>query len=379
MKKTSPKVFVVDYDKYILVTYLSLVVIGLIVMLDLSSVRNTMSFFVKQLIFVMTSVVMVLFIIKFTNIEKIKKLATPLLIISIALLILVLFLGVTIKGGTRVLKIGPFTFQPSVFARIILILFYAKIIALKREELSKSNLAGLFRNFLPLIIVTVVVFGLIFAGQHLSTLIILSMALICLLFLGGLRMKIVTSALIISILLGFAAIKLGASFRSERLNIYKKYCLFFSGETPKITLGKDYQVRESLTALTNGKFFGTGTDRGMAKHYYLPEARTDYVFTIIGEQYGFLGAMIVFGLQCFLFFRIMILAYKQTDFFLQIFTMGLALNIFLNVLVNVGVSMSILPSTGNTLPFISYSGTAMLVDSISIGLVLNIGAKRKVV
>jgi cell division protein FtsW (lipid II flippase) len=148
---------------------------------------------------------------------------------------------------------------------------------------------------------------------------------------------------------------------------------------PDSTSEKEYQVKESLTALTSGKLFGTGPDSGRAKHYYLPEARTDYVFTVIGEEFGFLGAMIVFGLHCLLFYKIMLMAFKQTDYYLQMVAMGLGLNIFLNVLVNVGVSMSILPSTGNTLPFISYSGTAMLMDSLSIGIILNISAKRKVI
>jgi cell division protein FtsW (lipid II flippase) len=379
MKKNNSRIFVIDYDKYILVSYLSLIVIGLILMLDLSSVRNTMVYFYRQLAYAGVSTITLLFILKFANMEKLRNLIGFFLVFTTVLLVLVLVIGVTVKGGTRSIKLGPVSFQPSFLARIVLIFFYANIIDKKREELSKSSISGFGKNFLPLLAVTGIVYFLIFKGQHLSSLIISGMTLICLLFLGGLRFRIVAMIMIISVLLGFAVIKMGASYRSERLNIYKKYCLFFKGSNPSTIPEKEYQVRESLTALTSGKFFGTGTDRGMAKHYYLPEARTDYIFTIIGEQYGFLGAIIVFGLHCFLFFRIMLMAYKQTDFYHKLFTMGLALNIFLNVLVNVGVSMSILPSTGNTLPFISYSGTAMLIDSITIGLVLNVSAKRKVI
>jgi cell division protein FtsW (lipid II flippase) len=379
MKKTSNRIFVIDYDKYILVTYLSLIAIGLILMLDLSSVRNTMVYFYRQMLYAAVSIITLLFILKFANMDKLRSKIGLFLILTVILLILVLVIGVTVKGGTRSIKLGPISFQPSFLARIVLIFFYANIIDKKREELKKSNVVSFVKDFLPLIGVTALVFFLIFEGQHLSSLIISGMTLICLLFLGGLRLRIVILAIVLCGLLGYAAIKMGASYRSERLDIYKKYCLFFKDANTKTTPEKEYQVRESLTALTSGKFFGTGTDRGMAKHYYLPEARTDYIFTIIGEQYGFLGAIIVFGLHCFLFFRIMLMAYKQTDFYLQLFTMGLALNIFLNVLVNVGVSMSILPSTGNTLPFISYSGTALLIDSISIGLVLNVSAKRKVI
>jgi cell division protein FtsW len=199
------------------------------------------------------------------------------------------------------------------------------------------------------------------------------------LFLGGLRTKLVLTAVAVCLLAGIIVIKAGASYRSDRLAIYQKYCVFFKGTKAEIPAEKEYQVKESLTALTSGRLFGTGPDRGRAKHYYLPEARTDYVFTVIGEEFGFIGALVVFGLHCLLFYRIMMMAFKQTDLYLQLLAMGLALNIFFNVLVNVGVSMSILPSTGNTLPFISYSGTALLIDTASIGVILNISAKRKVI
>lgn len=379
MKKSSNKIYLVDFDKYILVTYFSLMAIGLIIMLDLSSVRNTMMYFYRQLIYAVVSTVFVLIILKFINMDKLRKWIGFFLGVTVFLLLLVLFKGDMVKGAQRSLSLGFINFQPSFLARVVLIFYYASIIDKKREELKQSGFSGFLKHFLPPLIVTGIVYYLIYRGQHLSSLIISGMSLICMLFLGGLRFRMIIIALAISVLLGFIVIKTGAGYRSERLDIYRKYCLFFKNAAPKTTPGKEYQVRESLTALTSGKFFGTGTDRGMAKHYYLPEARTDYVFTIIGEQYGFLGAIIVFGLHCFLFFRIMLMAYKQTDFYLQLLTMGLALNIFLNVLVNVGVSMSILPSTGNTLPFISYSGTAMLIDSLSIGLVLNVSARRKVI
>ncbi|HPH72048.1 MAG TPA: FtsW/RodA/SpoVE family cell cycle protein, partial [Candidatus Cloacimonas sp.] len=115
------------------------------------------------------------------------------------------------------------------------------------------------------------------------------------------------------------------------------------------------------------------------KHYYLPEARTDYVYTVIGEEWGFVGALIVFGLHCFLFFRCFWMAHSQENRFLEFLGVGLAMNIFCNVLVNTGVAMSLLPPTGNTLPFISYGGSALLIDSIALGMLLNISAQRRYV
>lgn len=377
MKKNNNKFYVTSYDKLILFSFLGLMVIGLLIMLDISSVRNSMMYFYRQLAYAVISIVLALYVLYYCDLNKLRPLNSILIGITIALLIVVLFKGETVKGATRSINLGIVNFQPSFLARVALIFYFAHVIDRKKEELIKSDIGEFIKNFLPLLLVTAVVYGLILKGQHLSSLVISAASLVCLLFLGGLRIKIVAIALVICLIAGVAIIKVGAKYRSDRLDIFKKYCLFYRGPVPELKPEKEYQVKESLTALTSGKLFGTGADRGRAKHYYLPEARTDYVFTVIGEEFGFFGAIIVFGLHCLLFFRIMMMAFKQTDFYLQLVAMGLALNIFLNVLVNVGVSMSILPSTGNTLPFISYSGTAMLIDSLSIGVILNISAKRK--
>lgn len=379
MKKNKLHTIVTDYDKVVLVLYFILMLIGLLIMLDITSVRDSMEHFYRQLAYFVVSSVLIVFVFFFVDINKLRNWIMILIFITIGLLIAVLITGNTVKGGTRSLNFGIVHFQPSFLARIVLILFYAHVIDRKKHELSNAGFGDFIKQFLPLWVITAIIYGLILKGQHLSSLVISAASLFCLLFLGGAKYRVLLIAIIMTLLSGFAIIKYGADYRGGRLEIFKKYNLFLRSDTTKIKEEKDYQVKESLTALTSGKFFGTGVDKGRAKHYYLPEARTDYVYTIIGEEFGFMGAIIVFGLHCLLFYRIMLMAFKQTDFYVQLVTMGLALNIFLNVLVNVGVSMSILPSTGNTLPFISYSGTAILMDSLSIGLVLSISAKRKVV
>ena len=143
-------------------------------------------------------------------------------------------------------------------------------------------------------------------------------------------------------------------------------------------LDKEYQVRESLLSLSGGKLTGTTPTKGTGKHYFLPEAKTDYIFSIIGEEFGFIGALIVIGLFIFLFYRTIINALRQDDIFLKLAGIGLGMNIFFNAMVNIGVSIAILPSTGVTLPFISYGGTSLLVNSFSVGLLLNISAKKQI-
>ncbi len=375
MKKRSKKTLVLEYDRLTLILYLVLMSIGLLIMLDIVSGRDSMVYFFRQSVYFAMSFVLILFVIHFVNVSNLKRWIIVFVGLTIGLLVLVLIVGRSVKGATRGLDLGIVNFQPSFFARIVLIFFFAYIIDKKKEILARANVGQFMLQFFPLLLITGLIYALILSGQHFSSLVISASTLICLLFLGGIRFKLVILALLVSVILGFGVIKIGARYRSERLDIYKKYCLFFK-RTASPAIENEYQVKESVLALKSGGIVGTGPDKGLAKHYYLPEARTDYIFTVIGEEFGYLGALLVFGLHCLLFFRIMFMAQKQTDLYLQLLMMGLALNIFINVLVNVGVSMSILPSTGTTLPFISYSGTAILFDSLAVGLILNISSRR---
>ncbi|MDD3562888.1 MAG: FtsW/RodA/SpoVE family cell cycle protein, partial [Candidatus Cloacimonetes bacterium] len=269
-------------------------------------------------------------------------------------------------------------FQPSFFARIALVFFYASVLDKKNELLRQTkNILRFPENFPELPLLTLVVFGLILVEKHLSTIIIAGMTLMGMLLYAGIRKRILIIILAIGMISGGLVITKGDSFRMQRMRAFKKYSLFFPERDLSQSGDSDYQVRESLTALTSGGILGTGISRGRAKHYYLPEARTDYVYTIIGEETGYIGAMVVFLLHCTLFFASMRVAERQESMYLKLLAAGMAMNIFCNVLVNTGVAMSILPPTGNTLPFISYGGSALLMDSIAVGVILNISAKRK--
>ncbi|HCX73808.1 MAG TPA: cell division protein FtsW, partial [Candidatus Cloacimonas sp.] len=177
---------------------------------------------------------------------------------------------------------------------------------------------------------------------------------------------------------GWLVLSRGAEYRSKRMDIYAKYSLFHRllDKNKEGEIEGEFQIKQSLISLACGKLFGTGADRGTGKLYFLPEAKTDYIYAIIGEEFGFLGALLVLLLYFTLFIRSFISSNRNKDLFLRFAGYGLALNIFLNALVNIGVSISALPSTGVTLPFISYGGTSLLVNSFSIGLLLNISSKR---
>lgn len=379
MKKTRAQHYIVSFDRPVLLAYLGLAFAGLLTMLDIASVQGTMAYFYKHLAFLGFSILTAIFILYFPNLERLKRIGPVLVYLSIALLVLVLLKGNTVKGGTRQISLGFLSFQPSFLARLALVFFFAGYLERKNEVLNSLEIKTLFNEFLPLGVITIGIFVLIIVEKHLSTLIIGGSTLLGMLTYAGLRRRYVLLIAFLGLIVGIFILTHGDEYRMRRIEIYKKYNLFIRSENVQVSSGEEYQVRESLTALSSGSLFGTGIARGRAKHYYLPEARTDYIFTIIGEEFGFLGAIFVFGLHCLLFFRAFRIANHQESLYLRLLGAGVAMNIFFNALVNVGVSISILPPTGNTLPFVSYGGSALLVDSIGVGVILNISASRRYV
>ncbi len=366
-----------SYDKLVLFSYLALCLIGLLVMLDITSIQGSMGFFYRHLIILAGSMLIAMLILYFYKPDKMRPLTPWLLYGTILMLIFVLIKGTTVKGATRQLSLGFISLQPSFLARVALVFFFAGYMDRKHDILISATPREFVKKYASLIIVTGIIFVLIILERHLSTLVIAGLTLLGMLTYGGIRKRIILIILAAGIFMGILILTLGAEYRSDRIETFKKFSLFMKDRPATTNTAEEYQVKESLTALTRGGLIGTGISHGRAKHHYLPEARTDYVFTIVGEEYGFIGAMLVFLLHCMLFFRAFKIAESQENRYTKFLCAGLAMNIFFNALVNTGVAMSILPSTGNTLPFISYGGTALLVDSASVGVVMNISAKRK--
>ncbi|MDD2331395.1 MAG: FtsW/RodA/SpoVE family cell cycle protein [Candidatus Cloacimonetes bacterium] len=379
MKRTKTQYYVSGYDQWIFISYLVLSVIGLLVLLDISSFFKSLGYFYRQLFYFGASLFIVMFIVYLIDIKKLGVLIHVLMGVSIILLLAVLKWGKVVNGAKRQLDIGFFSFQPSFISRVALIFFYAHVLAKYQDELKDSKIVEFISRFPWLIILTGLTYILIILEKHLSTLIISAGTLLCMLFYAGIRKRILLLVIILGLLAGYLIIKKGDDYRGDRIKLFQKHSLFYRDKNVQISSDKEYQVTESLTALSRGGVFGTGISRGRAKHFFLPEAHTDYIYSIIGEEFGFFGGFVVLALHGLLFFQILRISQAQDNLYLRFLVAGLGLNIFLNVLVNTGVAMSIIPSTGTTLPFVSYSGTAMLVDSASVGVVLSVSAKRKIV
>jgi cell division protein FtsW (lipid II flippase) len=169
-------------------------------------------------------------------------------------------------------------------------------------------------------------------------------------------------------------------YRSNRMEIYANYSLFHKalGHERQAYSGDSYQIRESLTAISQGGLFGTGSEGGRAKHMFLPDVNSDYIFAMIGEQFGFIGGIIIIFLFSVFLFRSLLVSASADSYFKMLLVMGMGINIFITAIVNMGVSMSALPSTGLALPFISHGGSALVVNLGMLAVILNISSQRKI-
>jgi len=375
------RTYVVGFDHVLLWTYIALCVIGLFFMLDIQSTRPSMSVFYKHLVFCLFSAGAMLAAFRLPDLTRLRRFNFAFVAVTLALLVLVLFIGRGAGGTRRFIPLGPVNVQPSEIARVMLVFYTAHVLDKKRDLLPQSTPRGMWRHFKPLLIVPPVTYALILTGRHFSTLVISGVTLMSMLWLGRVRKRTLLLVVGVVVLAGVLVLSLGEGYRRGRMNIFRHYSLYGSilGADSHELENDAYQVKESLVALSSGRTLGTGSNGGRSKYLFLPEAGTDYVFSIIGEEWGFVGATIVLLLFAVLFYRGLYGAWRTDDFYLQLLGSGLALNIFLNAIVNIGVAMSALPSTGVTLPFISYGGTSMLVNSISVGLLLNLSASRRTV
>ena len=383
MKKT--KKFITEFDYQILLIFFILAIIGLVMQLDISQERALTMFF-KQFLWALLSTVTIIFILLYIRIDFIRKTIKYWLGLSILLLAYVLIHPHVVNGANRGIKIGPINFQPSLLARIVLVIFTADQLDKKSDALKTMTLKEFLYEFRFLLLSIATVYLLVLAEKHLSILIILSLVILSMFWLAGLNFKTLSQFVGIVLLIAILGFTLkskfsdtsGTAYRGRRIKIYTKYSLITRAlgiEAKKIPHDESLQIKESLIALSMGKLFGLGPGKSVAKNYYLAESRTDYIFGIIGEEYGFIGALGIMLLYAWLFFRITKLYNKLEGNFLKFVILGLGLNLVYNAAVNIGVNISALPSTGVTLPFISYGGTSFLINSLALGIILSISSQ----
>lgn len=315
-------------------------------------------FFKRELIFGLVGTFIMILIINM-NVSKIYKMTTIIFIIGVALLILVLIPGIgIIRGGARSwIGFGSFSIQPAEFSKIVLVLLLSKYLSQTKEEINS------FFNFFGLLGIILIFFGLIMLQPDFGTGIVLVISSLLLLFTSGAPLKYFILIGILGIL-GIGALIISAPYRLERI-----FAFLNPWNDP---LGSGFQAIQSLYAISPSGLFGLGFNKSMQKHFFLPEPQNDFIFAIICEEFGLIGALILIGLFVFLIYRIIYIGLKQTNRYYRYVCLGVGLIFFTQVFINMGVVIGLLPVTGITLPIISYGGSSLVLSMIMVGLVLSI-------
>ena len=292
--------------------------------------------------------------------KKYYKYSNKILIMGITLLILVLIPGIgTIRNGSRSwFGIGPFGIQPSEAMKLALIIFTAKYLSNNPHSMKDFK-----KGVLPILFLTLSIFGIIMLQPDFGTGTILVMTIIGMLFVGGLDLKIFTRFAVAG-LLGIVGLVIMAPYRLKRILSFL--------DPWSDPLGSGFQIIQSMYAIGPGGLFGLGFGNSIQKHFYLPEPQTDFIFSIISEEFGFLGIIIISMLFITIYYNSIKISIKCMDSFGKYLSFGITFGLIFQTILNLSVVIGLVPVTGVTLPFLSYGGSSLLITMISIGIILNI-------
>ncbi|MBI5599858.1 MAG: putative lipid II flippase FtsW [Deltaproteobacteria bacterium] len=292
-----------------------------------------------------------------------KNLAYPILVLAIVLLILVLVPGIGrhAGGARRWLRLGPVTFQPSEFAKLAVVIFLAYSLDVKKDRIRSFSV-----GFLPNMVIPGFIIALILAEPDLGTAATLSILTGVMSFIGGVRLKHLLSAAAVLAPV-FYVVVTSFDYMMKRLAVF--------ADPWKDPSGSGWQMVQSFLAFGSGGVWGAGLGEGKQKLFYLPEAHTDFIFSVIGEELGLVGVALIILLYCALLFGGVRVARRAKDLFGTYLALGLTLMLSLQAAVNMAVVMGALPPKGLPLPFISYGGSSLVMSMIAVGIILNVYMK----
>ena len=353
------------FDKILDLNVILLSLFGLIMIYSASSIwaeykfSDSFHYLKYQLLFFIVGLVL-MFIVSKIDYRLYYKKANTILICCFILLILVLIPGIgSVRNGSRSwFGIASFGIQPSEAAKLGLIIFTSQYLSNSNKFL-KSYKEGVF----PILGITFLFFGLIMLEPDLGTGVILVVAITALLFISGVNMKFFYGLGLLGVI-GLVALIVIAPYRMDRITAFINPW--------KDASGTGFQIIQSLYAIGPGGLLGTGFLNSIQKHFYLPEPQTDFIFSIIAEEFGVVGAFIVVGLFSLILYRGIKIALNSKDLFAKYLSLGIIFQLIFQALMNLMVVIGLIPVTGVTLPFLSYGGSSLLVSMVSIGILLNI-------
>ncbi len=285
-----------------------------------------------------------------------------LIITAVLMLLYLLVAGVEgTKGASRWIRIAGFSFQPADFVKYALVINIAYMLGVKKDYVT-----NLYYGYLPMIMYVMVVVVLIAAQPNFSTASVVFISSLMIFFIGKVKVKHM-AVTVLSLIPAAVLYVLSKPYIMNRLFAYSEH-----------TSGGDanYQLSQAIIGLGSGALFGVGPGNSNQKEFFLPQSYDDFVFSIVGEEYGFIGVTLVILMFGLFIYRGLRLSKNLEDDFGKYLAFGITIVIGLNAIINMMVSTGILPTTGVTLPFISYGGTSIIFNSIAVGILLNVSTFR---
>ena len=352
-------------DIILFISVVALILFGLLMIYSASSIWALYKFndsfkYVKQQALFIVIGIFLMFLISKIDCKWYYKKTNIILGICLFLLVLVLIPGIgSIRNGSRSwFGVGSFGIQPSEFAKLGLIIFSAKYLS-NNEKALKNIIKGV----LPLLLVLFLIFGLIMLQPDFGTGMIIVVSILAMMFIAGVNIKFFIGLGILGIF-GIIGLIVVAPYRMDRITSFI--------DPWSDPLGTGFQIIQSLYAIGPGGLLGQGFLNSRQKQFYLPEPQTDFIFSIISEEFGFLGVIIVVGLFLIILYRGIKIALNSKDSFSKYLAFGMIFQILIQAIMNLMVVIGLIPVTGVTLPFLSYGGSSLLISMISVGILLNI-------
>ena len=367
-------------DFTLVITVLLLLSIGLVMVLSASSPtslqesENSYTYFIRQLVFAIIGLVG-MYVVSRIDYRIYQKFYKHAWWISAILLIAVLAFGHESHNAKRWIDLGFTTFQPSEIVKFFMIVFYAGILVKNRKELG-SFWKGLVKHILFL----VPIIGLLLLEPHVSTSMVIIIVCCIMMIMAGCKFwQFCLSGIIAAGGIGTVATVL--YFTVEKFQTRFQYAVtrVITFMDPwKDATGDGWQVIQSLYAIGSGGLFGVGLGESKQKYLYLPEPHNDFIFSVLAEELGFVGCLVVFILFAIFIWRGILIAMKAPDMFGSLVAIGITALVGIQAIINIAVVTSSMPATGMQLPFFSYGGTALLILLCEVGVLLSIsraGAK----
>ena len=352
-------------DWMLLVSIFLLLGIGLLALYSISvgAQEGGLNIFSKQIIYVFVGILGMIFFIFFDH-QYLKNYGVLIYFGTLFVLLMVLIFGVSIRGTTGWIVAGPFHLQPVEISKLALVIALASFLSKKKLELSEMS-----RIIASFVIVVLMIFLVIRQPDFGSSMVLFGIWLGMVIF-SGIEKKYFFGLAAVGVIAAFLIWSLLAGYQKNRISN-----LFQPEIDPQ---GSGYNVIQSMVAVGSGGLVGRGIGHGSQSQLnFLPEKHTDFIFAVIAEESGLLGAIITLSLFAVAFYRMKKIAQSARDNFGYLIVVGVMITFFIQILVNVGMNIGLMPVTGIPLPFLSYGGSSLVSMFISLGIVFNIYLSRK--